>query len=84
MSIYMTICTVVIAIWLVSILYVEWKVGLQFAFESFYAGLEEPDGEDKEAQEAWESIPESGRKGIAASILLAIMPVMAYKMIKGD
>lgn len=84
MSIYITICTVIIAIWLVSILYVEWKVGLQNLFSDFYTALEEENGEDKEAKEAWDEMPESVRKGFAASVLLGLMPVIAYKMIKED
>ncbi len=86
MSIYMTICTVVLAIWLVSILYVEWKAGLQNLFSDFYTALEEENDneEDKEAKEAWDEMPESIRKGFAASVLLGLMPVIAYKMNKGD
>lgn len=84
MSIYMTICTAVIAIWLVSILYVEWKVGLQYAFEEFYAILGEDTEEDERSKEVWDDMPESARKGFAASMLLVFMPMMAYKMAKGD
>lgn len=80
MTIYMTCITIVIAIYLVSILVMEHQVGLNHLFNDCYDYIDN-DSSDKEGKEAWDSVPESVRKGAVAALLLMIMPYLAVQLL---